>query len=510
MFDTRGSGILLHPTSFPGRGGIGELGPAAYRFVDWLHAAGQQFWQILPLGPTGYGDSPYASFSAFAGNPLLISLKVLANEGLVDAQALDSAPHFNEDSVEYGPVIEWKSALLRSAYETFVRRRPADLTGEWQAFCREEARWLDDYALFRALKNEHGGGAWNTWPREFVRPDASTLAQARERLADAIDLERFLQFLFFRQWRALKTYANERGIRIIGDVPIFVAYDSADVWAHPELFQLDENGDPTVVAGVPPDYFSATGQLWGNPHYRWDVLAQQGYHWWIDRIRTTLSTVDALRIDHFRGFEAAWAVPAGDETAERGEWVPGPGLAVFYAIRGALGQLPIIAEDLGVITPEVEAIRDDLGLPGMKILQFAWSDDATNKDLPHNYTRHFVVYSGTHDNDTTVGWFNTRGPEERFFALTYTGTNGSDIAWDFIRLAFTSVANTAVVPLQDVMSLGTEARMNLPGRAHGNWGWRYRDWMLTEALAHGLRNLAIATGRMIVTSETLETKEALT
>jgi 4-alpha-glucanotransferase len=489
--------VLLHPTSFPGRGGSGELGSAAYRFVDWLQAAGQQLWQVLPLGPTGYGDSPYASFSAFAGNPLLISLEALVHDGLIDPSEFESSPDFNQDLVDFGPVIEWKSDMLQRAFQRFSATRPAQLTTELDAFARAESGWLDDYALFRALKDEHGGGAWSGWHAELRQRDPDALAAARERLHAAIDYQRFVQFLFFRQWRALKAYANERGIRIIGDAPIFVAYDSADVWAHPDLFKLDPEGNSTVVAGVPPDYFSATGQLWGNPHYRWDVLAQQGYQWWIDRIRATLATVDIIRIDHFRGFEAAWEVPAGDPTAERGAWVPGPGVAFFHAIRGALGELPIIAEDLGVITPEVEAIRDEMGLPGMKILQFAWADDGTNKDLPHNYGRNFVVYSGTHDNDTTIGWFSTASPGERFFVHTYTGTDGHDIAWDFIRLAFTSVANTAVVPMQDVMSLGTHARMNLPGRAAGNWGWRYRDGMLSGELAQRLNALAAATGRRL-------------
>lgn len=496
MFDTRTSGVLLHPTSFPGRGGIGELGSAAYRFVDWLEASGQQLWQILPLSPTGYGDSPYASFSAFAGNPLLISLETLAAEGLIDAAEVYTAPDFNEDVVDFGPVIEWKSGVLGRAYQSFLASRPAELTQQWTAFCHDEASWLDDYAFFSALKAEHGGAAWNEWEAGLARREEPTLGEMRERLATSIDYQRFLQFLFFRQWRSLKAYANARGVRIVGDVPIFVAYDSADVWANPEIFQLDEQRNPVVVAGVPPDYFSATGQLWGNPHYRWDVLAERGYDWWIARIRATLGMVDVIRVDHFRGFEAAWAVPAGEPTAVKGEWVPGPGIAVFHAIREALGNLPIIAEDLGVITPEVEAIRDELGLPGMKILQFAWSDDGMNKDLPHNYRPNFIVYSGTHDNDTSAGWFATASPGERYFIHVYTGSESKDPAWDLIRLAFTSVANTAIVPMQDVMSLGTHARMNLPGRASGNWGWRYRDHMLNAELGQRLRQLTVATGRV--------------
>ncbi len=495
MFDRRASGILVHPTSFPGRAGIGELGPAGHRFVDWLHAAGQQLWQILPLSPTGYGDSPYASLSAFAGNPLLISLEKLADDGLIERQAIDSAPPFPEDRVDYGWVIPWKGEMLQRAYRRFVDTRPLELEAELQAFCRAEEAWLDDYALFRSLKEEHSG-AWSSWPAELRLRDPDALAAARERLSSAVDFQRFIQFLFFRQWRALKAYANQRGIRIVGDVPIFVAYDSADVWAHRDLFKLDDQGNPTVVAGVPPDYFSVTGQLWGNPHYRWDRLRERGYQWWVDRIRATLSTVDVIRIDHFRGFEAAWEVPAGDETAERGKWVPGPGVEVFHAFRRALGDVPIIAEDLGLITPEVEAIRDELGLPGMKVLQFAFDGNVTNPHLPYNYGHNFVVYTGTHDNDTTVGWFSTTAPGDRFNVHTYIGSTGQDIAWDFIRLAFASVANTAIVPLQDVLSLGTFARMNLPGRPIGNWGWRYREGTLTEGLAEGLRRVTGVTGRL--------------
>ena len=496
MLKQRASGILLHPTSFPGAGGIGELGSAAYRFVDWLHAAGQQLWQILPLNPTGYGDSPYASPSAFAGNPLLISLERLAADGLIDLHELENAPAFNAEMVDFGPVIEWKSELLRRAYQTFAGASSSNLRTEWQTFCRQQAQWLDDYALYRAISDTQGGAAWNSWPAELAQRHDAALAQARQDLAESINQQRFCQFLFFRQWQALKGYANAHGVRIIGDIPIFVAYDSADVWANPELFQLDDAGNPLVVAGVPPDYFSATGQLWGNPHYRWDVLAKQGYRWWIDRLRATLQTVDIIRIDHFRGFESAWAIPAGDETAAGGHWVAGPGVDVFHAIRSELGEAPIIAEDLGLITPEVNALREATGLPGMKVLHFAWDGDPANSYLPHNYERNCVVYSGTHDNDTTKGWFASASQRDRDLVQTYLGGTGDDIAWDFIRLALTSAANSAIVPLQDVMSLGTEARLNLPGRPTGNWGWRYRAGMLTDGMAQGLRNLTGLTGRL--------------
>lgn len=495
MLDTRASGILLHPTSLPGRGGIGELGSAAFRFVDWLHTAGQQLWQILPLGPTGYGDSPYQSFSAFAGNPLLISIEALYDAGLVDARTFLDVPTGDDSRVNYGTVIGWKNLVFHQAFERF-QAKPSELRTEWENFCRAEAAWLDDYALFRAIKSSQGEAAWTDWQPELALREPAALQKAQEELSDTINFHRFLQFLFFRQWRAVKAYANERNIRIIGDVPIFVAFDSADVWAHRDIFQLDEQGKPIVIAGVPPDYFSATGQLWGNPHYRWDVLAAQGYRWWIDRVRATLATVDIIRIDHFRGFEAAWAVPGGASTAAGGTWVAGPGSAVFQAIHKALGNLPFIAEDLGVITPPVEAIRDELGLPGMKVLQFAWGDDAQNPYRPHSYHDNCVVYTGTHDNDTTVGWFATLPDGERQIVQTYIGADGHDIAWDFIRLAFTSVANTAIVPLQDVLSLGTDSRMNIPGHAGGNWGWRYREELLTDQRAAALQRLTAVTGRL--------------
>ncbi|MBI3242045.1 MAG: 4-alpha-glucanotransferase [Chloroflexi bacterium] len=487
----RASGILLHPTSFPGRFGIGDLGAEAYRWVDFLAGAGQKLWQILPLGPTGYGDSPYQCFSAFAGNPYLMSPEKLVEDGLLSESDLKATPKFPAQAVDFGPVIEFKLKLLETAYQNFRAGAGRQLLPEFEAFCRAQASWLDDFALFMALKESQNGAVWSTWTPDLVSRQPRALAAARESLAEAVESQRLRQFLFFRQWLAVKAYANRAGIKIIGDIPIFVAYDSADVWAHPELFYLDEAGKSTVVAGVPPDYFSATGQLWGNPLYRWDVSKQTNYAWWIERFRATLTFVDIVRLDHFRGFEAYWEIPAGMPTAEVGRWVKGPGADFFVTLKNALGDLPIIAEDLGVVTPEMTALRDQFDLPGMKVLQFAFSADATDLFLPHNYPRNCVVYSGTHDNDTTRGWYETSSTEgERDLARRYLGRDGQDIAWDFIRLAFLSVADMAVAPLQDVLNLGTEARMNLPGRPSGNWGWRFLPGQLTGQIQNRLKELA--------------------
>lgn len=490
MDSPRVSGILLHPTSLPGRFGIGDLGSAAYGFVDFLARNGQGLWQVLPLGPTGYGDSPYQCFSAFAGNHLLISPEKLAEEGLLERSDLESIPPFPEDEVDYGPVIEFKTSLLKQSFANFVPQ------ADFAAFCERNDRWLADYSLFMSLKEAHGGVAWDNWEQEAVTRGKSAIARWRERLADSILFHKYLQYQFSRQWSALKSYAGERGIRIIGDIPIFVAHDSADVWVNQELFYLDEEGRPTLVAGVPPDYFSATGQLWGNPLYRWEEMAQTGYAWWVERFRSMLGVVDLIRIDHFRGFEAYWEVPAGETTAVVGRWVKGPGARLFEAVEQALGTLPIIAEDRGVITPEVEALRDQFNFPGMKILQFAFSDGAENLDLPHNYIRNCVAYTGTHDNDTTVGWFEGSGaPAERELALKYIDSEGCRINWDFIRLALSSVADMAVIPLQDLMGLGTKARMNYPSRAGGNWRWRYTPDMLTPEIEERLSEMTAIYGR---------------
>jgi 4-alpha-glucanotransferase len=493
--ENRVSGILAHPTSFPGPHGIGDLGEAAYRFVDWLIIAGQRLWQLMPLGPTGYGDSPYAALSAFAGNPLLISLDRLAGEGLLDGADLQGLPELHQWEVEYGPVIDLKGRLLRRAFDRFRTGAAAEQRAAFEDFRAKHAGWLPDYALFAALKAEHGGQPWTTWDIPLrLRHDAA-LAEARQRLAGEIRFHEFVQFHFSRQWADLRRYANERDVRIVGDVPIFVAHDSADVWANRPLFQLDEAGNPRVVAGVPPDYFSATGQLWGNPVYDWGAAPVDGYAWWIARLRAVLTQVDVIRIDHVRGFAAAWTVPAGDATAAGGRWERGPGRAFFEAVRAAIGAVPIIVEDLGLITEDVLRLRDDLGFPGMNVLQFAFDDDPANPYLPHNHVPNSVVYTATHDNQTTVGWFAGLPERERQAVQRYVGKDGSDIAWDLIRLALASVADTAILALQDVMRLGDEARMNTPGRPSGNWAWRFLPHQLHDGLAAGLGELTGAYGR---------------
>jgi 4-alpha-glucanotransferase len=505
----RSSGILLHPTSLPGPYGIGDLGPEAYAFADFLKAAGQSIWQVLPLGPTGYGDSPYACYSAFAGNTLLVSPEQLVREGLLTKDNFADLPGLSEfaaERVDFDVVHRYKDAILRLAFASFKQTPNPELGNTFAEFCRQQAAWLDDYALFRALKDAHAGVAWNEWEPGLASRDAAALETAKENLSEEIEAQRFYQFLFFRQWFALKAYSNQRGIQLVGDIPIFVAHDSADVWTNPDQFKLNADGSPIVVAGVPPDYFSATGQLWGNPLYNWDRMRGEGFKWWIERVRATLATFDIARIDHFRGFAACWEIPGGDTTAERGRWVEAPGRELFTAIREALGQLPIIAEDLGVITPDVESLRDDFALPGMRILQFGFSSDSKNIDLPHNYHRNVVVYTGTHDNDTAVGWFtsvagagSTRDAgqieREREFCLKYLATGGEEINWDFIRAVLGSVANTAIVPLQDVLGLGTEARMNLPNSTEGNWSWRVKPGALTSEIAQRLRELTELYGR---------------
>lgn len=496
----RSSGILLHPTSLPSRFGIGDLGDEAYRFVDFLVGGGQSIWQMLPLGPTGFGDSPYQCFSAFAGNALLISPERLVEEELLSSRDLDSSPAFLATPIEFGRVIEFKNSLLRKTFENFNQTTDTGFRGSFEIFCQKEASWLNDYALFRAIKNARGGVPWNNWEPELARRDAKALALANERLRDAVEEQKFLQYLFFKQWSALKTFCHNHHIQIIGDVPIFVSYDSSDVWTNPHLFKLNEDLSPAVIAGVPPDYFSETGQLWGNPIYDWERMRADGFKWWIDRVRATLETVDVIRLDHFRGFAACWEVPGDHKTAEKGRWVQAPGRELLTAVKTALGDLPIIAEDLGVITPDVESLRDDFGLPGMRILQFAFGGDSRSIDLPHNYIRTCVAYTGTHDNDTTVGWFNsktgtasTRTAEqidrERDFCKKYLDTDGREIHWDFVRAVLASVANTAVIPLQDVLGLGTEARMNLPASTSGNWAWRFRKNALTQKLSGRLRGV---------------------
>ena len=506
MMLSRSSGILLHPTSLPGRFGIGDFGDEAYRFADFLVASGQSLWQVLPLGPTGHGNSPYACYSAFAGNTLLVSPQRLVQAGLLDQDDLSHTPAFPEDGIDFDEVTHFKDQWLRKAFDRFKQSNDGQWRDAFENFCEKHSSWLEDYALFRALKDSHGGKPWSLWDAALARRDATALARARAALREQIEAQKFYQFLFFKQWLDLKAYCNERGIKLIGDIPIFVAHDSADVWTNPDLFKLDEDGQPLVVAGVPPDYFSQTGQVWGNPLYHWDHMRALGFKWWIERVHATLQIVDVLRLDHFRGFVACWEIPARDKTAERGRWVPAPGRELFVTIKNNLGDLPIIAEDLGLITSEVRRLRDDFGFPGMRVLQFAFSSDMKNIDLPHNYSRHVVVYTGTHDNDTTVGWFHgvagqspTRDAKEmdreRRFCLEYLHTDGREIHWDFIRAALASVADTAIIPLQDLVGLGSEARMNLPNSNSGNWAWRFRDEALNEATATRLRELSALYGR---------------
>ncbi|NJM05840.1 4-alpha-glucanotransferase [Candidatus Gracilibacteria bacterium] len=498
---SRASGILLHPTSLPGPYGIGDIGPIAQQFVDFLVSAGQSIWQVLPLGPTGYGDSPYQCFSAFAGNPLLISLEELARAGLlewreIEAALMQVAGAFSPDFIDYGAVIYYRLPLLRQAFTRLQRTPESPLNAELHSFRAANARWLDDYALFMALKDHHGGASWHTWDAAIAARQPAALAHWRNELLDDIAFHQFTQYLFFKQWGALKSYANGRGVKIIGDAPIFVAYDSADVWANRQLFYLDDVGNPTVVAGVPPDYFSATGQRWGNPLYRWDVMAADNFSWWIERLRATLTLVDLLRVDHFRGFAAYWEIPAAEETAIKGRWVPAPGDDLFHALEKELGDIPIIAEDLGLITPDVEQLRDHFGLPGMKILQFAFDGDPDNNYLPHNYTTNCIVYPGTHDNNTTVGWFSELHDGQRAIIANYLGREPRDIAWDLLRLACMSVADIAIVPFQDVLRLNSDARMNTPGLLGGNWSWRFRADALNATVAGDLRTLTALYGRL--------------
>ncbi len=496
----RASGILLHPTSLPGRYGIGDLGEWAYRFVDFLEETEQGVWQMLPLGPTSYGDSPYQSLSTFAGNPLLISLDKLVGEGWLTNDDLNDVPDFPPDHVDFGWIIPYHQSKLSLAYDGFKAHPTEAHIASFSQFCVDNAYWLDDFALFVALKNANGGRSWVEWPEGQALHQAAALTEALQTYAREIEEVRFRQWVFFTQWFELKTYANNNGIKLVGDLPIFVAHDSSDVWANHDLFYLDDKGNPTVIAGVPPDYFSETGQRWGNPLYRWDTMAAQNFNWWVQRIAATLRLVDIVRIDHFRGFEAYWEIPASEPTAVRGRWVPAPGFTFFTALKQALGDdLPIIAEDLGVITPGVRALRDDFHLPGMKVLQFAWGGRAgENSFLPHNHVPNCIVYTGTHDNNTTIGWWNN--PEEvdqtiRHHLGRYNNGWIDEPNWVLIRLAEMSVANTCVIPMQDILGLGEESRMNTPGKSSGNWTWRVTVELLDGAPKARLTEITKLYGR---------------
>jgi 4-alpha-glucanotransferase len=520
----RSSGVLAHPTSFPSQYGIGDLGSGAYQFVDFLKESKQKLWQVLPLGPTSFGDSPYQSFSTFAGNQYLISPDILVGENYLQASDLLDRPYFDTWSVDYGRVIPYKMGLFRKAFQAFKTGSTPEQRAGFDSFIEENKGWLYDYSLFVAAKNHFieerkmtyesneylayrsanekfldedqvkdffYGGVWSSWPAALAMRTEEGLNEWRGKLGDEIYFFQFLQYEFFREWKLIKEYANNAGISIIGDIPIFVAMDSSDVWANRKLFQLDEEGHPLAVAGVPPDYFSETGQLWGNPLYDWDTHAKNGYSWWIDRISTILKVVDVLRIDHFRGFESYWAVPYGEATAINGKWIKGPGMDLFKALSAGLKKeltnLPIIAEDLGVITEEVEELRDSTGLPGMKVLQFAFGGDSTEDYLPHNYTTtSSVVYTGTHDNDTTFGWYSSATEQERDYFRKYLNVSGNNSAWDMIRLAWSTIAAVAIAPVQDLMNLGAEHRMNTPGKAIGNWQFRYASDMLKREISDGL------------------------
>jgi 4-alpha-glucanotransferase len=490
----RSSGILLHPTSLPGPHGSGDFGAAAFHFVDWLASSGQKMWQILPLGGIGPGNSPYMSSSAFAGNVLLIDLDDLHAHGWLSRDDLNVHPGFAAQRVDYSVVYGYRMEKLRLAASCFAADR-SQYQAEFEAFCIAEKSWLDDYALFMALAEKFEWRDWAHWETGLARREPQALASAAVELQDEIDFWCFCQWCFFRQWRKLKQYANERGVQIIGDIPIFIAYQSAEVWARQDLFELGDDCLPAVIAGVPPDYFSATGQRWGNPLYRWSAHEQEAYAWWIERIRKTIELVDIVRIDHFRGFAGYWEIPAYEQTAINGRWMPGPGEKLFNAVQSTLGRLPIIAEDLGVVTPDVVALLAQFDFPGMRILQFAFGSGADNPYLPHNFQNNTVVYGGTHDNDTAIGWFESASPRERAFACKYMGCDGSDIHWDMIRVASQSVADIAIHSFQDILGLGAAHRMNLPGKAEGYWEWRFTWEQVAQDSAQKLYEISAVHGR---------------
>jgi 4-alpha-glucanotransferase len=495
LLHTRGSGILLHPTSLPSPYGIGDLGPESRNWVDKLSRMRQRLWQILPLGPTGFADSPYQCLSAFANNPLLISPDDLVRDGLLEAQdAL--AMQSSVGPVDYGSVVPAKTAMLSRAWAHFQRGKAGPLRREFESYRRKEAAWLNDFSLYMTIKETQGLSSWQDWPVDLKFRDPKAIRRVVRTHPENILEQKFRQFLFFRQWSALREYALARRVRIIGDMPIFVSLDSADAWSRPEIFLLNKERQPIAVAGVPPDYFSATGQLWGNPHYRWGNLRKENYAWWVERFQACFRTVDVVRVDHFRGFEAAYHIPFGAPTAEHGKWVKSPGMNLFNSLRAQLGEIPVIAEDLGVITPAVEKMRNRFNFPGMRILQFAFDDPTPeNPYLPENYEPNTVAYTGTHDNDTVLGWYATLAPEKREIMKQYAGSDEEPVGWQLIRLAWKSAANLAIVPLQDILGLGTEARMNTPGITDGNWRWRFHSDQLTDSLVDRLTELTILSRR---------------
>ncbi|MBN2191043.1 MAG: 4-alpha-glucanotransferase [Candidatus Aureabacteria bacterium] len=502
----RKSGVLLHPTSICGKYGIGDLGPEAYHFVDFLHDSGQKLWQVLPLNPTGYGESPYQCYSAFAGNIMLISPDVLIEDGLLKKADIAAIPDFTPGRVDFEKAKKFKMRLLRKAYDNFKKAGNAGLSESFDLFCRDKMWWLEDFALFMAFKNLFSGTEWNEWEKGIAFREKPAIDKKADLIREEIESQKFWQYIFFRQWLKIKDYCREKGIGIIGDIPIFVSHDSADVWSHPELFRLDGDGYPLVVAGVPPDYFSATGQLWGNPIYNWEKMKDSNYQWWVDRFKNLFELVDIVRLDHFRGFEAYWEVPADEETAVNGKWVKGPGEDFFNVLKTALGEIPVIAENLGFITSEVEALRAKYGFPGMAILQFAFGRDSHESTFrPHMFERNLAAYTGTHDNNTVIGWWkggkhdSTRSmqdvKEERQNAGAYLNTDGTDINWAFIRALMVSVADFVIFPLQDILGLGSEARMNTPSTSEGNWGWRYTRDMLKDSYRKKLKDFCVIYGR---------------
>lgn len=474
----RSSGTLVHPTSFPSKYGMGDLGHEAYTFIDFLNETNQTIWQVLPLGPTGYGNSPYASYSAFAGNPYLISLDKLKEKGLLTPDEIQQAKLPVTAEADYESSYANKDQLLKKAFQRFKENSSEDDQKKLRDFKTSNKYWLNDFAMFMACSISNDRNTWNTWDEDIARRKPAAIKKIKTKLSEEIEFQKWLQFEFFNEWYSLKEYANSKGIRVVGDIPIFVDHNSADVWSHPEFFEVDEQGNRKLVAGVPPDYFSETGQLWGNPLYRWESLQNDNFSWWIERFSQMFDLYDAIRVDHFRGFDAYWEVSASKKTAIKGQWVKAPGIELFTTIKTQLGELPIIAEDLGVVTPEVEQLRDMFNFPGMKILQFAFDSDETNSFLPHNYSQNCVTYTGTHDNDTTIGWFNSAPEVEKHRLREYTRSNGSNVQWELIRLGMLSVADQAIFPLQDFMNLDTSHRMNIPGTVGNNWMWRYTPEML--------------------------------